>query len=126
MEASGFVNLRNAESNPIAIAKLPLVEQIEPTFTDRASPQDATMELWDTLFAANGRAAFFLMQRFCHPSEGWGAGLGGEHSFDQRADTRLREGRRSLTGLTPAPATQSKQTQPCHDARRLVARQLPF
>jgi NAD(P)-dependent dehydrogenase (short-subunit alcohol dehydrogenase family) len=72
--ASGFVNLRNAESNPIAIAKLPLVEQIEPTFTDRASPQDATMELWDTLFAANGRAAFFLMQRFCHPSEGWGPG----------------------------------------------------
>ena len=55
----------------MAIAKLSLVEQIEPPFTDRASLQDGTTELWDTLFAANGRAAFFLMQRFCHPSEGW-------------------------------------------------------
>jgi NAD(P)-dependent dehydrogenase (short-subunit alcohol dehydrogenase family) len=32
--------------------------------TNRASLQDATIELWDTLFAVNARAAFFLMQRF--------------------------------------------------------------
>ena len=32
--------------------------------TDRASLLDATIEFWDTLFAANVRAPFFLMQKF--------------------------------------------------------------
>jgi NAD(P)-dependent dehydrogenase (short-subunit alcohol dehydrogenase family) len=32
--------------------------------TDRASLLDATLELWETLFAVNARAAFFLMQQF--------------------------------------------------------------